>query len=137
MIAAGDLPTGCFIEVLVRVGRIEPRRAEVAEVSLATVADHMVAAVCLLSRRRAGRARSGVQFDVLQRRLLVLGTFFCRVARPAPVELSVPGLVAATAEGKAAVLADSQELLARLEHLGLRLCLLSALGILLPFPVGA
>ena len=90
-----------LVEVLVGVVGIQPGATEVAEVRIALVASHVVAAHGLGCGRVAVGARRGVGRDVV-----VGGLFFGRelggVARVAALVGAVPGLVADAAEGEAA-----------------------------------
>jgi len=59
-VARGDLAVALLVVVFVGVPGVEPRGAQVAEVRIAARADHMIAAVCLLSGRGARRAGARV-----------------------------------------------------------------------------
>ena len=52
--------------MLIGIGGIQPGGAEVAEMRLAAEAPHVVAAVCFLTRRRAGWARRRIHLQVVQ-----------------------------------------------------------------------
>jgi hypothetical protein len=122
-VTAGDPPVGCRIEVLIRVAGVEPGRAEIAEMRLAAVADHVVAAVRLLRRYTARRARRGVQLHVFEGGEFLGRQLLLVPAWRAPEEFAVPRLVAAAAKGEAALFADSQQFLGWLVRLGCALAI--------------
>ena len=102
------------VEVAVWFFRLQPRRAEVAEVRVASRADHVIAAACLLRRRRARGARRRVQPHVFRRRL-ILGAGRRHVGlRTARREGAVPALGALVAEGERAVRADGELIATRI-----------------------
>ena len=83
----------------VRVVGIEPRAAQIAEMRVALVALHVVAAHDLLGRRTACRTWRGVKLDVVEGRLLFCGEL-AWIARPAARVLAMPTREADPAEGK-------------------------------------
>jgi hypothetical protein len=100
----------CHIIMLVGICWLEPYRAEVAEVSVTREANHMVAAMGLLGRSSAGRARCSVMFEVLHRSLILFSKLAGLGHRDAESEFAVPALVTSTAEGKRTVLAHREKI---------------------------
>jgi hypothetical protein len=98
-----------LVVVLIGVDGVEPAGAEIAKVRVAAAANHVVAAVRLLGGRVARRARARVQLEILERGLLLGRELLLVALGRAAVELAVPGLGAATAEGEAAVLTDGEQ----------------------------
>ena len=134
-VAAGELAVGLLVEVLVGVGGVEPGGAEVAEVRLAAVADHVVAAVRLLGGGRARRAGRRVVLEVLDRRQLLGRQLAVLAPGRADDKLAVPRLEAPGTKSEAAVLADGEELVGFVKGLCLALALVIAgAG---PFVLGA
>jgi hypothetical protein len=78
-------------------------------VSPTPLANHVVAAVSFLRRYRAGRARRGVELDVVQGSF-VLGAELASLPRWATqYVLAVPSLEAAAAESEQTVFANTKE----------------------------
>lgn len=99
------------VEVTIRVLGIEPGGAQIAKVSVAPEAYHVVAALGLLRGRVAGSTRPRPLLDVFERGLFLLGHFVGVTLEAAAEELAVPRLIAARAKGEAAVLADAEKIL--------------------------
>lgn len=95
--------------MLVRIVRAEPIAAQVAEVCVALVASHMIAALRLRSGGVAVGAGRSVLCDVVVGRLF-FGGELGGITRVAALERAVPGLVAYTTESEAAlgVFADGE-----------------------------
>jgi hypothetical protein len=97
------------IIMLVGIFWLEPCRTEVAEVSVTREANHMVAAMGLLSGSSAGRARCSVKFEVLHGRLILFSELAGLGHRDTESEFAVPALVTSAAEGKRTVLAHREK----------------------------
>ena len=95
--------------MLVRVVRSEPVATQVAEVGIALVASHMIAALRFRGGGIAVGAGRGVLRDVVVG-CLFFGGELGGIARVAALERTVPGFVAYSAKGEAAfgVLADGE-----------------------------
>ena len=97
------------VEVFVGVIRHQVRAAQIAEVSLALEADHMIATHSLLSRRVTGWTRRREALEVIKAGQLFLIELFLST-RIADRHHTMPTLSADNAKSEAAVLADGEAL---------------------------
>ena len=105
--------------MLVRIVRAEPVSAQVAEMCIALVASHMIAALRFRSGGVAVGAGRSVLCDVIVGRFF-FGGELGGIARVAALERAVPGLVADTTECEAAfgVFADGEAVIRVVRYIG-------------------
>jgi hypothetical protein len=96
------------IVVLIRICWFEPCGTKIAEMCFAFEANHVIAAMSLLSRSSTCWARCSVEFQIFQRRFVFLGELLSVGPWGAKSKFAVPSLIAATTKSKRTVLANRQ-----------------------------